>query len=300
MGQLQRIEQLSKTPYFEESGRGALLQWCIRFALSNNNTPAVVYGPAGIGKSMLLRCLHDHLGHSRRVVYLRGLTSSQSVLLGLCKQLNISCLRDSDDNSLPLKVANSIEAAEYPVVVLIDDAQEFSEAMMAGLVAYFSKLKNARLFLAVDTFGAGGLRQDLRNNNVQALAMRVISRSCLHKYLRMKTPNAHFSPEDLALIYRLSVGVPERINAAAVHVLRRNLAARYSQQEARPSLMDRAPSWLAPWLARLPFVSPQPGSRYSIVGSAVTLGTVALLIALAAVMIDSNEQPVHAAAVVQH
>ncbi len=202
--------------YFGGAGRAELLKCAIQFAVSPKQSAMVFYGPGGIGKSLLLNRMQRHLSAYRYVTVLDCFFQSPSDFFRqLCAAVGVEVHWNQSELDLRAALRSHFSRRERPTLLLIDNAHEASANTLSAIIDFVSGFEQVKAVLAVDTFGSETLSEDIRQFGVPAIAIRPIARPAIKSYLKFEMPDVYFSPDQVAEIYRLSEGVPERINAAA-------------------------------------------------------------------------------------
>jgi general secretion pathway protein A len=187
-------EALIRTPRFE--------QFCWRVeTLTLEGGFALISGDSGLGKSVSLRVLSDHL-HKIREISVGELSRPQSGLADFYRELGYLfgielkvSNRYGGYRALREKWKSNIESTLLRPVLLIDEAQEMQSAVLSELRLLASAQFDSQLLLTVVLCGDNRLNHQLRTPELVPLGTRIRTRLMLEP----------FTKQDLLLMLRESI-----------------------------------------------------------------------------------------------
>lgn len=205
------------------AGRAKQLNLALKVAKIKHAKPVVVFGPAGIGKSTMLKDIGSRVLGLRPLVIVEGCQAEfKSVLLGLARGLGCSHdnLAGLDVLALKSLIVDELKTIDEqrPVLILCDDAEELTAEAMSELLAfcvtYQSKMS---LMLFVATCESNTLRADLRRQEIYGMALEPLGISEIAEYLAYNAMAKNEQCSDLTdegvlYIFEQSEGVPKRVN----------------------------------------------------------------------------------------
>ncbi len=243
-------------------------------------------GEIGAGKTTVVRCLLEQLPAECVVAYIVNprLTALELVQT-VCQEFGIEVISESESGKVYVDALNSFLLAAHAkgkhALLVIDEAQALEPAVLEQLRLLTNLETAERKLLQIVLVGQPELRQMLSAPGLEQLAQRVIARYHLgplsaketRRYVRHRLGVAGYKGEPpfdasaLALIHKLSAGVPRRINLLAD----RGLLGAYArhQRTVDTSTLQRAADEV--------FAAPAAGTLWT---KPVLVGAAALMLAL--------------------
>lgn len=199
--------------------------------------PGLVIGPAGTGKSLLLRLLADYFLDVFHFVHLSSarVTNRKDLLQSILFELDLP-YREMDESELRLTLLEFLRPSEYcphGVLLLVDEAHSLSLRLLdeIRMITNFVSEGEPRVRLVL----AGDSRLDERfaNPKLASFNQRVAARCYLEPMPRDETieyvraqitavggnPSAIFSDDAFVAIHRATDGIPRLINQVCDHAL---------------------------------------------------------------------------------
>jgi type II secretory pathway predicted ATPase ExeA len=199
--------------------------------------PGLVIGPAGTGKSLLLRLLADYFLDVFHFVHLSSarVTNRKDLLQSILFELDLP-YRELDESELRLTLLEFLRPSEYcphGILLLVDEAHSLSLRLLdeIRMITNFVSEGEPRVRLVL----AGDSRLDERfaNPKLASFNQRVAARCYLEpmprdeaiEYVQAQVtavggnPSAIFSDDAFIAIYRATDGIPRLINQVCDHAL---------------------------------------------------------------------------------
>ena len=216
--------------YPSAAHQGSLLK--LRYAIENRRPAAVLTGPAGMGKTLLLRLLSaqlpDDVAPVARLAFPQ--LPAEQLLAQLADELTshqtdgVPPLRDSVHRVKTLLADN--HAAGKHAVVAVDEAQLLDEEVLEPLRLLLNLEFDARPAFTLLLVGSGRLLLQLdRNPELDARVALKCSLPCFaaddsvsyihHRLAAAGASREIFAPDALEALHQLSEGVPRRIDRLA-------------------------------------------------------------------------------------
>ncbi|MEX2171794.1 MAG: AAA family ATPase [Pirellulales bacterium] len=214
--------------YPHESHTGALLK--LRYALENRRDAALLVGPSGVGKTLLVRLLHDELPDEfRPVVHLVfPQMSSRDLLVYLADQLGAPAAespRFSVEESV-IRLQHFLQqnaSAGRHAVVIVDEAHLLEDCGALETLRLLLNFNDERPILTVVLLGEPALLSAV--SRLPSLEERLAVKSLLRSFTlaetamyvrhRLQAAGATreiFTPQALEALHYATQGVPRRIN----------------------------------------------------------------------------------------
>ena len=208
-----------------ETARCAVMQ-----VLENGTGIPLVFGEAGMGKSLLLRVLENSLENECHVVYMANqrLRKPKSLYQHLLFSLHQSYC-GMDENELRLMFLDTLRQAEMRrIVLLVDEAQSLGRTTLEELrvLLHYNHNENSvsiRLVLA----GDHRFEERLTHPHLAAFQQQVVARCYLERFrwdetdaeilwqlkqAGCETPASLFLPEARKTVHKLAEGVPRIVH----------------------------------------------------------------------------------------
>lgn len=236
--------------YAADGMRDALAR--LEAALENEDS-ALLTGPAGSGKSCVLRRFTASLDDKRyRVVYLSSESTrpgdiAKQILLGLAHEPPFHGTRAIRDMKR-LVASSNTERGVKPVVIL-DEAQELPPGTLLSLKTFLNYEMDSRNYLFLLLCGQGEIEAALRTPVMESLERRIRIRCRLRpyslddtsKYIRHQTKTAGvarqlFSDEAVSRVFEYSRGIVSSVNHFCFNAL--VLAASESKEIIDPAMIE--------------------------------------------------------------
>jgi type II secretory pathway predicted ATPase ExeA len=252
--------------YFPSRGIESARQSLIR-VIERAEGPGLIVGPAGVGKSLLLRVLAEHFREIFQVVLLSGarLATRKSLLQSVLFELGLN-YRGMDEGELRLALIDALrpsDACPNGILLLIDEAHTLPLRLLDELRMITNVVRDgqprARLVLA------GGPQLEVRfaNPKVESLSQRLAARCYLNPFTRDETyefvraqlsgvggdPDAILTEDAGRAVFNASDGIPRLVNQICDHALLLAHSKRVScldsalVQEAWSDLQQLPPPW---------------------------------------------------------
>lgn len=244
--------------FMSERHREALAH--LLYGVGSGGGFVLLTGEIGAGKTTVCRCLLEQIPDNCRIAYIFNPKLSVIELLqSICDEFRVDCpVQDSDEVSAKRYVdaLNAYLLRSHAEgnnnVLIIDEAQNLAADVLEQLRLLTNLETNERKLLQVILIGQPELRTMLARPELEQLAQRVIARYHLDAlsqqetagYIRYRmsiagTPAVDpFPPSLMAKIFRLTRGVPRRINLLCDRALLGAYAA--SRTAVTPDIIDKA------------------------------------------------------------
>jgi type II secretory pathway predicted ATPase ExeA len=215
-----------------ESARQSLIR-----VVERAEGPGLIVGPAGVGKSLLLRVLAEHFREVFQVVLLSGarVATRKSLLQSVLFELGLN-YRGLDEGELRLALIDALRPGdECPngILLLIDEAHTLPLRLLDELRMITNVVRDgqprARLVLA------GGPQLEVRfaNPKVESFSQRLAARCYLNPFTRDETyefvraqlsgvggdPDAILTEDAGRAVFHASDGIPRLVNQICDHAL---------------------------------------------------------------------------------
>ncbi len=252
--------------YFPAQGMEAARHNLIRL-IERAEGPGLVIGPAGVGKTLLLRVLSDHFSQAFRVVMLSGtrVTTRKSLLQSILFELELP-YRGLDEGELRLALIDALRrnnSIPRGILLLIDEAQTLPLRLLdeARLITNVAQdgVPRVRLILS----GSPQLEERFTNPKLESFNQRIAARCYLQAFSRDEThefvraevswaggdPDSIFSEDTVRAIFQATDGIPRLINQICDHALMQAHATGQPHvnaariQEAWADLQQLPPPW---------------------------------------------------------
>lgn len=199
--------------------------------------PAVVLGPAGTGKSLLLARLAQEFASQFDVVHLAGgrISSVRALLQNVLFELKLP-FRNLSEGELRLMLLDRLEPSgrsSHGLLLLVDEAHVLPTKLIDELRMITNLVRGGEPRVRLVLAGDVRLEERLANPRLASFQQRVAARCYLQSLNREETagyvreqltlagaqPGEIVSDETLASIHRVSDGVPRLINQLCDHAL---------------------------------------------------------------------------------
>lgn len=214
-------------PFFDGAGRKELLTFITKFLLAKKSQPLVIFGDAGVGKTILLNEIAQNCSGAFSPLVLCGVHCSyEAVLVGIYSEL-----REFANGRLPdiaLRKLDCITLEELlqrvfnllrreavtQFIVLFDDAHECPKEAMRSLIAFLQRQQlHFEVVFMVDPHSSNIKRSSFDLELAYKLELRHLTLQGTKDYVRTVFPEHKFHRSELIKLHRLSSGLPERIDA---------------------------------------------------------------------------------------
>jgi type II secretory pathway predicted ATPase ExeA len=245
-----------------ESARQALVR-----IIERAEGPGLVVGPAGVGKTLLLRVLAEHFSDVFRIALLSGtrIDTRKALLQNILFEMGVP-YRGMDEGELRLGLIDSLrpsDSCRNGILLLVDEAHTLPLRLLDEIRMITNVVRDgqprARLVLA----GGSAMEERFANPKLESFNQRIAARCYLQSLSREETfefvraqiswvggdPDALFPEDAIRAVYQATDGIPRLINQVCDHALvmaqandvRRLNAAHI--QEAWADLQQLPPPW---------------------------------------------------------
>ncbi|CAN5333785.1 ExeA family protein [soil metagenome] len=220
--------------YMSERHREALAH--LLYGINSGGGFVLLTGEIGAGKTTVCRCLLEQIPANCKVAYIFNPKLSVIELLqSICEEFHVSAADDGKKEA-PESVKAYVDrlnsyllashAAGNNNVLIIDEAQNLSADVLEQLRLLTNLETNERKLLQIILIGQPELRDMLARRELEQLAQRVIARYHLDSLSEPETARyiqhrlgvaglstaSPFQPQALETIFKITHGVPRRIN----------------------------------------------------------------------------------------
>lgn len=186
-----------------------------------------VTGPAGSGKTVLLRALQQRLGPG--LVELIEKPTPGSVLIDVARALHLDMTDDADTmlRRQLVVMLSTIEKQHIPIIQIVDDADRLTTDDL-NLLMHFFPAGHATLILAgvtapqaclADGATTSGSTPAVRAYRIDPLSADETAGYIRHRLREAALPEDLFPPDTIAAIHQKSGGLPGAINRYCAEVL---------------------------------------------------------------------------------
>jgi general secretion pathway protein A len=248
-------------------------------AVERSEGPAIVIGPVGTGKTLLLRLLAQQFASTFRVATLAAgrIHSRRTLWQALLYELGLP-YRGMDDGELRLAVVGHLtgpQASDKHALLLVDEAHALTPRLLDELRALADLSRDGQPAVRLILAGGPSLEEHFAHPKLEAFAQRLAARCYLEPYSRDDTvafihaqvaacdssADALFHEEAFDAVHRATDGVPRLINQVCDHAL--VLAYADGLTDISAELIELAWADLqqlpAPWSVPEPMSSRRPG-----------------------------------------
>lgn len=252
--------------YFPAQSIESARQNLIR-SIERSEGPGLIIGPAGVGKTLLLRVLADHFRANLRPVFLSAsrVTTRKALLQNILYELDLP-YRALDEGELRLSLIDAVRRNEQlpqGLLLLIDEAHTLpmrllDEARLITNIAVDGQPR-VRLVLA----GGPSLEERFAHPKLDSFNQRIAARCYLQAFTRDESqeyiraelswagvdPDAVFAADSVRAVMQATDGIPRLINQICDHALVMAHAAGVRRveasliQEAWSDLQQLPPPW---------------------------------------------------------
>lgn len=222
--------------YFPAAAIEAARSTLVR-AVERAEGPALVIGPVGTGKSLLLRLVAEHFAATYRVAVLAAgrIHSRRTLWQALLYELGLP-YRGMDDGELRLSVVGHLtgsQASQKHVLLLVDEAHALSPRLLDELRSLADLARDGQQAVHLILSGGPTLEEHFAHPKLEAFAQRLAARCYLEPLSREDTAafiraqvaacessaDALFHAEAFDAVYRATDGVPRLVNQVCDHAL---------------------------------------------------------------------------------
>jgi type II secretory pathway predicted ATPase ExeA len=248
-------------------------------AVERSEGPAIVIGPVGTGKTLLLRLLAEQFAAACRVATLAAgrIHSRRTLWQALLYELSLP-YRGMDDGELRLAVVGHLtgpQASGKHILLLVDEAHALTPRLLDELRALTDLTRDGQPAAHLLLAGGPSLEEHFAHPKLEAFAQRLAARCYLEPYSREDTvafihaqvaacessADALFHEEAFDAVHRATDGVPRLINQVCDHAL--VLAYADGLTDISPELIEIAWADLqqlpAPWSVPEPMSARRAG-----------------------------------------
>lgn len=236
----------------------------LKFAIHRGEGFMVLLGPAGTGKTLLLRLLLNELGEDKVSAVVVTPAVSPTGLLRLLLD-EVDCPVDSDDQELGTLLKRfqaallELAARGKELLIVVDEAQCMPSETLEQLRLLSNLETDRRKLLQILLIGQTELDELLQDSKLGQLTQRIVVREELHPLSRKETSeyvnfrltkagraDLGLSPSAVKRLYKASGGIPRLINRAMDRALL--MAAAAGARHVRPvDITDAQETLPRPW-----------------------------------------------------
>ncbi|RIK74527.1 MAG: hypothetical protein DCC68_22915 [Planctomycetota bacterium] len=206
-------------------------------AVERTEGPALVIGPVGTGKSLLLRLVAEHFAPTHRLAALAAgrIHSRRTLWQAVLYELGLP-YRGMDDGELRLSVVGHLtgsQASQKPVLLLVDESHALSPRLLDELRSLADLARDGQPAVQLILAGGPTLEEHFAHPKLEAFAQRLAARCYLEPLSREDTvafihaqvaacdssADALFHAEAFEAVYRATDGVPRLVNQVCDHAL---------------------------------------------------------------------------------
>jgi general secretion pathway protein A len=214
--------------YASEQHREALAH--LIYGVRSEGGFVLLTGEVGTGKTTIFRCLLERLPEKTKIAFvIHPSLSVVELLATVCDEFGILYPPETSSTKAFVDLLNTylldINSRGIHAVLVIDEAQSLDAEVLEQLRLLTNLETNRHKLLQIILLGQPELREMLARPDMKQLAQRVTARYHLgplpkgdvgpyigHRLTVAGCREAVFGPEEIALIYRWSGGVPRVIN----------------------------------------------------------------------------------------
>ncbi len=218
--------------------------------------PALLIGPAGTGKSLLLHVLAEQFTPALAIAHLAGghLCSRRTLLQAILYELGLE-YRDLPEGELRLSLIDHL-APDGPcpdgMLLLVDEAQSLPMPLLEELRMITDLVRGGRPRARLVLAGSASLEETFAHPKLNALSQRLSVRRYLEAFGRDDTvqfvraqiaasggdPDQIFTAEALDAVHRATEGIPRLINQLCDHAL--GMASANGTVQLSPAAVEEA------------------------------------------------------------
>lgn len=253
-----------------EAARATLVR-----AVERAEGPALVIGPVGTGKSLLLRLIAEHFCPTLRIATLAAgrIHSRRTLWQALLYELGLP-YRGMDDGELRLAVVGHLtgpQASSKQVLLLVDEAHALSPRLLDELRTLTELTTEGQPAVRLVLAGGPTLEEHFAHPKLESFSQRLAARCYLEPLTRDETTafigaqvtacdscaEALFDGDAFAAVYRATDGIPRLVNQVCDHAL--VLAYADGVTEISAALVEQA--WADLQQLPTPWSIPSPSAR---------------------------------------
>jgi type II secretory pathway predicted ATPase ExeA len=252
--------------YFPAQHMEAARQSLVR-VIERAEGPALVIGPAGVGKTLLLRVLADHFAHEFRIVMLSGtrITTRKSLLQNILFELELP-YRGLDEGELRLAFLDALRRNEdlpNGILLLLDEAQLLPLRLLDEIRLITNVTHNGTPRVRPVVCGSPRLEEHFASPKLESFNQRIAARCYLQPFTREETqeyvraevswaggnPDVLFPEPTVRALFQATDGIPRLINQIGDRALTLTHALGQSQvdptriREAWADVQQLPPPW---------------------------------------------------------
>jgi type II secretory pathway predicted ATPase ExeA len=222
--------------YYPASSIEAAHQSVVR-AIDRATGPAAIFGPAGVGKSLLLSVLAKEFASRFETVQLAAgrLRSVRALLQNILFELKLP-FRGLAEGELRLTLLDRLEPSErspHGMLLLVDEAHVLPAKLLDELRMVTNLVRGGQMRVRLVLAGDVRLEERLANPRLASFQQRLAARCYLQSFTKEETlayvsqqlsraggqPHNIADDSTLTMIHRLTDGVPRVINQLCDHAL---------------------------------------------------------------------------------